>query len=271
MDRILSTYSYGICLFSMEVLQDFLKKEKIRSKKLLHKFQKDKKLYLAMQKEGIWFPISKINSGQHLIKLEGYDNTFNDEWEQKFEIEGFNLKIEGGLWISDIGSFYTFNEGEFCGEAISFKTGDGDIQYSDFKYDACAGKSFQIVPGEQFVYDKNNRVMDVRMVDTESYVSWKDGYYKFRQTTLEEIMETLSVWYGLNVFYVNESAKQVEFTGKVRRYEDARMLLDKFEQTGDVVFDIKGNNVFITIKQKKPFAREWNSFLVKARGMVWQS
>ena len=58
---------------------------------------------------------------------------------------------------------------------------------------ACAGKSFQIVPGEQFVYDKNNRVMDVRMVDTESYVSWKDGYYKFRQTTLEEIMETLSV------------------------------------------------------------------------------
>ena len=28
---------------------------------------------------------------------------------------------------------------------------------------ACAGKSFQIVPGEQFVYDKNNRVMDVRM------------------------------------------------------------------------------------------------------------
>ena len=28
---------------------------------------------------------------------------------------------------------------------------------------ACAGKSFQIVPGEQFVYDKNNRVMDVRI------------------------------------------------------------------------------------------------------------
>ena len=30
MDRILSTYSYGICLFSMEVLQDFIKKKKIR-------------------------------------------------------------------------------------------------------------------------------------------------------------------------------------------------------------------------------------------------
>ena len=28
MDRILSTYSYGICLFSMEVLQDFFEKRK---------------------------------------------------------------------------------------------------------------------------------------------------------------------------------------------------------------------------------------------------
>lgn len=147
MDKILSTYSYGICLFSMEVLQDFLKKEKIRSKKLLHKFQKDKKLYLATQKEGIWFPIPKINSGQHLIKLEGYDDKFNDEWEQKFEFQGFNLKVESGLWISDIGSFYIFNEGEFCGEVISFKTADGDMQYSDFKYDVPAGKYLLSVKG----------------------------------------------------------------------------------------------------------------------------
>ena len=56
-----------------------------------------------MQKEGIWFPISKINSGQHLIKLEGYDNTFNDEWEQKFEIEGFNLKIAPGQTVAFVG------------------------------------------------------------------------------------------------------------------------------------------------------------------------
>ena len=148
MDRILSTYSYGICLFSMEVLQDFLKKrKKLDQKNYYINFKRIKNYIQLCKKEGIWFPISKINSGQHLIKLEGYDNTFNDEWEQKFEIEGFNLKIEGGLWISDIGSFYTFNEGEFCGEAISFKTGDGDIQYSDFKYDVPAGKYLLSVKG----------------------------------------------------------------------------------------------------------------------------
>lgn len=32
-------------------------------------------------------------------------------------------------------------------EAISFKTGDGDIQYSDFKYDVPAGKYLLSVKG----------------------------------------------------------------------------------------------------------------------------
>jgi len=70
MDKILTTSSYGICLFSMEALQDFLTREKIRSKKLLALFQKNKKKYLDAQKEGVWIPIPQIDSIKYLIKLE---------------------------------------------------------------------------------------------------------------------------------------------------------------------------------------------------------
>ena len=73
MDKNLSVSGYGICLFSVGVLQDFLKKEKIRIKKLLNKFQKDKTLYLATQKEGVWVPVVQINSEHYMIKLDGYD------------------------------------------------------------------------------------------------------------------------------------------------------------------------------------------------------
>lgn len=99
MDKRLGTFSYGICLFSIEVLQDFLKKEKIRSKKLLEKFQKNKDLYLTTQKEGIWIPIVQIDSGGYVIKLDGYDEPFNDEWEQKLEYDGFNIEIKDTLCI----------------------------------------------------------------------------------------------------------------------------------------------------------------------------
>lgn len=42
MNNVINITNYGIALFSPMVLQDYLKKEKIRSKKLLSKFEKEK-------------------------------------------------------------------------------------------------------------------------------------------------------------------------------------------------------------------------------------
>lgn len=164
MDKILSTGSYGLCLFSLEVLQNFLKKEKVRSKKLLEKLQKNNELYLETQKDGIWFPMAQINSVDYVIRLNGYDLPFNDEWEQKMEYDGFNLEIKDALWISDIGSFLTFNESEYSGSEGSYKTPygvtryfsgsdrsyqtlDGHRKYSDFKYDVPSGKYILSIKG----------------------------------------------------------------------------------------------------------------------------
>ena len=79
MEKNLTTGSYGICVFSLEVLQQFLKREKVRSKKLLDNFQKNNDRYLSMQKEGIWVPFPQIDSISYRIKLEGHDEPFNDE------------------------------------------------------------------------------------------------------------------------------------------------------------------------------------------------
>ncbi len=140
MDKNLSVSGYGICLFSVGVLQDFLKKEKIRTKKLLNKFQKDKTLYLATQKEGVWVPVVQINSEHYMIKLDGYDEPFHDEWEQKLEYGGFNIEIRDSLWISSIGKFHEFDAEGFCGDEVSYRTYDGVTSYSAFKYDVPSGK-----------------------------------------------------------------------------------------------------------------------------------
>lgn len=164
MNKILSTRSYGLCVFSLEVLQDFLKEKKVRSKRLLEKFQKDKELFLDAQKEGIWIPFSHINSVDYVIKLDAYEPSFNDEWEQKMEYCGFNIEIKDGLWISDIGSFYTFNPNEYGGDEGTYKTPygiihyfsgtensyqtlDGNRLYSGFKYNVPSGKYLLSVKG----------------------------------------------------------------------------------------------------------------------------
>ena len=105
-----------------------------------------------------------------------------------------------------------------------------------------------IRPGMQLVYDKQNGKAEVSAVDTEVYTSWKDGYYYFKREPLENIMEVLSRWYDLNVFYHNQDLKRMEFGGRLKRYDDISYLLKKMEETQDVEFIIKGNT--ITVQRK---------------------
>ena len=88
----------------------------------------------------------------------------------------------------------------------------------------------------------------MRVVDTELYTSWKDGYYYFKQESLEKIMDVLARWYNLNVFFQNSELKNMEFGGRLRRYEDISYLLEKMEGTQDVKFVINGNTIIIKRK-----------------------
>lgn len=103
-------------------------------------------------------------------------------------------------------------------------------------------------PGTRLVYDKDNGNAEVHTVDTEVYTSWKDGYYYFKRETLENIMDVLIRWYDLNVFYQNTDLKDLEFGGRLKRYEDINYLLKRMEETQDIEFIINGKT--ITIKRK---------------------
>lgn len=153
MDKVLTTLNYGICLFSLDVLQEFLRREKIRTKKILNLFQKNPEKYLAALAAGAWIPFVKIDSGEYLIKLDGQDQPFDNEWEQKIEYGGFNMEIRDSLWFSDTGSFYLFNAEAYKGsEAISYQALDYPTDemvtfYSGFRYHVLSGKYLLSVKG----------------------------------------------------------------------------------------------------------------------------
>jgi len=148
MDRILTVSSYGICLFSLDVLEDFLKKEKVRSKKLLKNFQDNHDRYLTLLAEGIWIPFLPINSIEYVIKLDTYNQSFDDEWEEKLIYHDFNIEVKDTLWITDIGSFYEFDKNEFLGnDEVSYQTLDGETLYSGFRYNVPSGKYLVSIKG----------------------------------------------------------------------------------------------------------------------------
>lgn len=147
MDRVLGAYGYGIALFSLPALQDFLKTEKIRSKKLLSKLQNDKDLYLRTQEQGILLPIVQIDAGGYIVKLNGYDEPFDEEWALKLAYVGFNIDIQDSLCISDLEPLNFYNPEKLDAYENASRTMDGKTYYNSFKYDVPSGKYLISVKG----------------------------------------------------------------------------------------------------------------------------
>lgn len=106
-------------------------------------------------------------------------------------------------------------------------------------------KSCILEPSQQSVLDKKNNMMIQREVNVDEFVDWKNGKLNIRNQRLEDILTRLSKWYDVYVFYANEDAKDVRFYANIDRYSDLNKLLDKFEKTGQVKFNIKGNVIYV--------------------------
>lgn len=117
---------------------------------------------------------------------------------------------------------------------------EGSVQVDDH-----AGEIAVLNPSEQLVYNKESGTNDVRKVDVELFVSWKDGVYVFESQRLEDIMALISKWYDVDVFYQNSGVKDTLFSGRLKRYENAETLLKVFERLGGVRFIVQGKTVVV--------------------------
>ena len=77
------------------------------------------------------------------------------------------------------------------------------------------------------------------------FCSWKDGRFAFEKQRLEEIMNTISRWYNINVFYENQSMKDILFTGNIKRYEDLDQVIEMLRLINKIDIEVNGNNVFV--------------------------
>src|SRR5690606_37373987 len=58
-------------------------------------------------------------------------------------------------------------------------------------------------PNQQSVLNKHNDVMEIKEADVAQEISWLKGLYSFDDTSLVDIMRTLSRWYDFDVVFKN--------------------------------------------------------------------
>ncbi len=102
-----------------------------------------------------------------------------------------------------------------------------------------------LAPNQQSMLIKGQNVISQREVEVMEYISWKDGWFYFKDKPLESIMLDLARWYDVSFQFKKQAAKEIPFTGKVPRYENLEDVLKLIEKTGDVKFKIERRMVTI--------------------------
>jgi putative anti-sigma factor len=146
--------------------------------------------------------------------------------------EGMEVKVYGTEFNVD-----TYRKGTVRTTLVHGKVG---IRVS------VTGEEVRLSPNQVALFTKSTQSVEVENVDPYGAIAWKDGKFVFEEEPIEEIMERLSRWYDVKVFYANERIKKHTFTGIITRFADISDVLHLMEETAAVEFRVQGN--IVTVK-----------------------
>lgn len=109
-----------------------------------------------------------------------------------------------------------------------------------------AGKlNLKLSPGQQAYQLAGKGGIGKRLVDVNTIISWKKGYFSFDYLSLEEVMDEISRWYDIDYKIIGKAAKQEKLGGTFSREKSIDELLTYIEQLIDVKILRKERSVTI--------------------------
>ncbi|WP_276346911.1 FecR domain-containing protein [Daejeonella sp. JGW-45] len=97
-------------------------------------------------------------------------------------------------------------------------------------------------PGEQSLTSPAGPDIKVQHTDTEKAIAWKNGYFKFKNTPIRDIMREIERWYDVELVYDGKLAPD-EFTGYISNDVKISGVLKMLEESGGIKFTVKGRKV----------------------------
>jgi ferric-dicitrate binding protein FerR (iron transport regulator) len=99
-----------------------------------------------------------------------------------------------------------------------------------------------MIAGEQ-AQNKNGH-LTIGSVDTAEAIAWKNGYFRFNNTPVDQVMRELSRWYGVEVRYEGPIPDE-NLNGRISRSKNISKVLTALEATKIVHFEIEGRRVTV--------------------------
>lgn len=97
-------------------------------------------------------------------------------------------------------------------------------------------------PGEQSVLTSGSLI--VGNADAEEAVAWKNGYFRFNDQEITDVMRKVARWYDIEVVYEEQPVNE-RFNGTISRFTNISDVLEMLEKTKAVHFKIAGRRVTV--------------------------
>lgn len=101
-------------------------------------------------------------------------------------------------------------------------------------------------PGMQAKINEHTGNIMTQKVEVYKYIAWKNGRMVFENQDLNYIMNELSRWYDVDVYYHNVDVSGLRFTIDIMKYENLNDVLSLFKETDKVGFKIEDHKITVT-------------------------
>ena len=109
------------------------------------------------------------------------------------------------------------------------------------------GMGVVLNPSEQIVIGRDGE-HELREVDTDYYLAWHEGWFYFNDEPLEQVLEMFGRWYDVSFECSEDVLKKLRVTGKVKRFENLREILDMVAKIAGVDFQLEDKVVKVNKK-----------------------
>lgn len=173
-----------------------------------------------------------------VAKMMAKDGNVNRRSERRMPFIVKNNRQE----VEVLGTHFNVNSYEDEGE-VKTTLLEGKVKVrSDQTQSSGIRNEVILKPGEQSQLGSN--LLNVRRVDVESVLAWKNGDFLFEDEDLKSIMRKVSRWYDVEVVYKG-SFDNLRFGGLISRSKHISSVLGIMESTGRIHFVIEGKKVTV--------------------------
>lgn len=107
-----------------------------------------------------------------------------------------------------------------------------------------SGKTVLLKPGEQA--NLSGGMLKKAEADTEQAIAWHNGDFIFNGQRVEEIMNTISRWYDVDIEYANQIDGKQTFSGVVSRSKNLSAVIKMLKAGTSMKFEIRGRKLIVS-------------------------